>query len=101
VVRKGPSVRIAVLSPVGFHFIMLLKSCVSCSSAHGSLSSSSCDCEGPEACGVCGCVSARGVEAALAFAFLRGGIADEDRKCGVEGRLRTAAGTAAEVQGCA
>jgi hypothetical protein len=68
-------VRVAVLAPVGFHFIMLLKSCVSCSSAHGSLCSSSCDCEGPDSCGVLGCVSRSGVEAALAFAFLRGGIA--------------------------
>jgi hypothetical protein len=62
--------------PVGFHFIMLLKSCVSCSSAHGSLRSSSWDWVAPEACGVCGWVSPRGVEAALAFAFFRGGILD-------------------------
>jgi hypothetical protein len=67
--------------PDGFHLIMLLKSWISCSSAHGSLSSSSCDCAAPASWGVLGCVSPSGVEAALAFAFLRGGIL---RKNGVE-----------------
>jgi len=59
---------------------MLLKSCVSCSSAHGSLCRSSCDCEGPDSCGVLGWVSLSGVEAALAFAFFRGGIADDNEE---------------------
>ena len=63
-----------MLSPVGFHFIMLLKSCVSCSSAQASLSKSSCDCATPGSCDSFGCVSPSGVDAALAFAFFRGGI---------------------------
>lgn len=68
----------AYIVPVGFHFIMLLKSCVSCSSAQASLSASSCDCACPESCGVFGWVSPSGVEAALAFVFLRGGIAGDE-----------------------
>lgn len=55
---------------------MLFSNWISCSSSHGSLSSSSCA-NAPEACGVPGWPSPSGVEAALAFAFLRGGIATE------------------------
>jgi hypothetical protein len=65
---------------VGFHFIMLFSSWISCSSSHGSLSSSSCD-KAFEACGVPGWPSPSGVEAALAFAFFRGGIAIVRRVC--------------------
>jgi hypothetical protein len=84
---------------------MLLNSCVSCSSAHESLSASSCACAAPESWGVLGWVSPRGVEAALAFAFFRGGIVDRvdvgrlhvEVNRGNHGR----AGTAAQVQGSA
>lgn len=61
--------------PVGFHFMVLLKSCVSCSSAHGSgCTSPSGDWTAPWSRGDRGCVSASGVEAALALALLRGAI---------------------------
>ena len=59
--------------PVGFHFMILLNSTVSCSSVHGSVrrSSSASSADTLVPCGVFGWASATGVDALLAAVFAR------------------------------